>query len=107
MQKIISLLLLIILVNAIIQTDTEASVIRGKRYYIKLLKEHCGFKGDVMGKYHSKKEWRDMYRNGVLNIEIKKICPTAPNIASEKKLKHLYNFFSSFANDSGNVPSCN
>jgi len=107
MKKIVSLFIIGALMSISVSVDAEASVIRGKRYYIKLLKEPCGFKGDVMGKNHTKREWRDAYRNGTLGKEIKKICPNAPDIESKKKLKHLYHFLSSFASDSGNVPSCN
>ncbi len=107
MKKIISLLVIIAIISISISIDTEASVIRGRKYYVKLLKKQCGFKGDVMGKYHTKQEWRDTYRNGTMGLEIKRICPKAPNIVSKKKQKHLYHFLSSFASDSGNIPSCN
>ncbi len=107
MKKIISLLIIIVCLNISFSTSLEASVVRGKKYYVKILKKPCGFKGDIMGKYHTKREWRNTYRNGTLGVEIKKICPNAPDIESKKKLKHLYHFLSSFASDSGNVPSCN
>jgi len=107
MKKIISLFVLVTLMSIAVSIDAEASVIRGKRYYVKLLKESCGFKGDVMGKYHTKQEWRDAYRNGTITLTIRKICPDATAVISKKKQKHLYHFLSSFASDSGNIPSCN
>lgn len=107
MQKILSFLTIIAFLTIITTVDAEASVIRGKRYYIQLLKGPCDFNGDVMGKHHTKKEWRDAYRNETFTLEIKKICPKAPDDISRKKQKHLYHFLSSFASDSGNVPSCN
>lgn len=107
MKKVLSFIALVMLVSVSINVHAEASIVRGKRYYIKLLKGPCGFKGDVMGKKHTKKEWRDLYRTGTLGLELKKICPTSPAITSKKKQKHLYYFLSSFASDSGNVPSCN
>jgi len=107
MKKIISLLALIALISVTVTVDAEASVIRGKRYYIKYLKTPCGFKGDVMGNYHTKKEWRDAYRKGTFTTMIRKICPNATAILSKKKQKHIYHFLSSFASDSGNIPSCN
>jgi hypothetical protein len=107
MKKIISLLAMVIFLSISLNVNAEASVVRGKRYYVKLLKDPCGFKGDVMGKHHTKKEWRDAYRKGTLGLVIKEICPKAPTSISKKKLKHLYHFLSSFASDSGNVPSCN
>ncbi len=107
MKKFISLLALIALISVTINIDAEASVIRGKRYYIKYLKTPCGFKGDIMGSYHTKKEWRDAYRDGTFVYKIKKICPKVTSVLSKKKQKHIYHFLSSFASDSGNVPSCN
>ena len=107
MKKIISLLVLVAIISISTGIDAKASVIRGKRYYVKLLKQPCGFKGDVMGKHHTKQEWRDAYRDGTFGLKIKKICPNSPDVISKKKQKHLYHFLSSFASDSGNVPSCN
>jgi len=107
MKKLISFMAIIALLSISVSIDAEASVVRGKRYYVKLLKEPCGFKGDIMGKYHTKKEWRDAYRDGEIVSVIKKICPNAPTNISKKKQKHIYHFLSSFASDSGNVPSCN
>ncbi|WP_458700687.1 cytochrome C [Sulfurospirillum sp. 1307] len=106
MKKIFSSLIVLLTLVAFTQ-QANASVVKGKRYYIQLLKKPCGFKGDVMGKYHTKREWRNIYRSGKLAEEIQRICPKAPNISSKKKQKNLYHFFSSFASDSGNVPSCN
>jgi len=107
MKKIISLFAVVVFISISLNINAEASVIRGKRYYIKLLKKPCGFKGDVMGKHHTKQEWRNMYRKGTLALEIKRICPNITATISKKKQKHLYHFLSSFASDSGNVPSCN
>ena len=106
-KKVISCFILASVVMVSFSTPANASVVRGKKYYIKYLKDACGFKGDVMGKHHTKKEWRDAYRSSHLNMVIKKICPNAPSITSKKKQKHLYHFLSSFASDSGNIPSCN
>ena len=107
MKKLLSSIMLMSFLAFSLVSTANASVVRGKKYYIKYLKGPCGFKGDVMGKYHTKKEWRDAFRSGHLNMEIKKICPKAPDILSKKKQKHLYHFLSSFASDSGNIPSCN
>ena len=107
MKKLISFMAIITLLSISFSVDAEASVVRGKRYYVKLLKKPCGFKGDVMGKYHTKKEWRDAYRSGEIVSLIQSICPNATKSISKKKQKHIYHFLSSFASDSGNVPSCN
>lgn len=107
MKKLISLMAIITLLSISFSIDAEASVVRGKRYYVQLLKDPCGFKGDIMGKNLTTKEWRDAYRSGKLNVVIKQLCPNAPTDISKKKQKHLYHFLSSFASDSGNIPSCN
>ena len=107
MKKIISLFVIGALMSITVSIDAEASVIRGKRYYVKLLKRPCGFKGDIMGKYYTKQEWRDSYRNKTMVAKIREICPDATAVISKKKQKHLYHFLSSFASDSGNIPSCN
>ena len=54
-----------------------------------------------------KKEWKMFYDNNQLYLAIKDLCPNAPLITEEKDLTNLYHFLSSFASDSGNVPSCN
>jgi hypothetical protein len=87
--------------------NADASIVRGKRYYIQLLKKPCNFNGDKMGKHHTKDTWRAFYKSDTLGEEIKAICPNAPLITSKKKLRHLYHFLESFASDSGNIPSCN
>lgn len=106
MKKIISLMAIVTLLSITFSANAEASVVRGKKYYIKLLKGPCGFNGEVMGKHHTKKEWRAIYRSGEFNEVINKLCPKAPANIDKKKQKHLYHFLSSFASDSGNVPSC-
>jgi len=60
-----------------------------------------------MGKKHTVKEWKMFYDNNQLYLAIKDLCPNAPLITEEKDLTNLYHFLSSFASDSGNVPSCN
>lgn len=87
--------------------QVDASVIRGKRYYIQLLKKPCGFDGAKMGSMHTSFEWREFYKKGMLQKAIKNVCPKAPEKLSAKQQKNLYHFLSSFASDSGNVPSCN
>lgn len=107
MKRLLTLFCVVTFALVSLSQDADASVVRGKKYYIQILKGPCGFKGDVMGSYHTKNAWRAFYKSGTLNEAIKEICPKAPNIPSKKKLKHIYHFLESFASDSGNVPSCN
>ncbi|MBN1838749.1 MAG: hypothetical protein JW802_01750 [Campylobacterales bacterium] len=85
----------------------SASTVRGKIYYSKVLKPICGFDGNHMGKKHTMNEWRHFYNNNQLLLAIKILCPQAPEINDPNDLLNLYHFLSSFASDSGNIPSCN
>lgn len=107
MKRLLSVAFIVVLCLCTFNVEANASIVRGKRYYIQLLKEPCGFNGDVMGRHHTKAEWRAFYKSGTLGTIIKEICPKAPLITSDVKLKHLYHFLESFASDSGNIPSCN
>lgn len=60
-----------------------------------------------MGKKHTISEWKKFYDNNQLSLAIKVACPQAPEITDPKDLTNLYHFLTSFASDSGNVPSCN
>ncbi|MBP9565752.1 MAG: cytochrome C [Sulfurospirillum sp.] len=88
-------------------SSLSASTVRGKVYYSKVLKPVCGFDGNHMGKKHTMNEWRHFYNNNQLLLAIKIFCPKAPEITDPNDLLNLYHFLSSFASDSGNVPSCN
>ncbi|DAB35454.1 MAG TPA: cytochrome C [Sulfurospirillum sp. UBA12182] len=105
-HRFFSLIFTVFISLSLFTSYAEASVVRGKKYYTQLLKEPCGFKGDVMGSHHTKNAWRAFFKSGTLNTAIKEICPKAPDIP-EKYHTHLYHFLESFASDSGNVPSCN
>lgn len=106
MKKIFVSLSIVCLGLTLFSTNLHASTVKGKILYAKVLKEPCGFTGDVMGKKHTMNEWRTFYNNSKLNEAIKQICPKAPFIESDKDLTNLYHFLNSFASDSGNVPSC-
>ena len=92
---------------SLLSTHLQASIVKGKNFYAQILKSACGFNGEIMGKKHTVKEWKMFYDNNQLYLAIKDLCPNAPLITEEKDLTNLYHFLSSFASDSGNVPSCN
>lgn len=104
MKKIICVILLS---TCFLSTSLYASAVKGKVFYAQYLKPICGFNGEVMGKKHTVSEWKNFYDHNQLYLAIKVLCPEAPMIAEEKDLTNLYHFLSSFASDSGNVPSCN
>ena len=107
MKKVIRLLVLSILGLSVITSTVYASSHRGKAFYAGTLKEPCGFDGSVMGKKYTINEWRVFYNDKKLGAIVHTLCPKAPEITDEKDLTNLYHFLSSFASDSGNVPSCN
>lgn len=104
MKKIFSSMLLSL---CLCSTSLYASAVKGKVFYSQYLKPICGFNGETMGKKHTVSEWKAFYDRNQLNLAVKVLCPNAPEITTEKDLTNLYHFLSSFASDSGNVPSCN
>ena len=106
MKKSLSLLCSIALGLSLVTTSAQASSIKGKIFYAKTLKQACGYTGEIMGKQHTVAEWREFYNTNKMNEAIRQHCPKAPEITDEKDLTNLYHFLSSFASDSGNVPSC-
>lgn len=107
MRKIICLLSTILFFTVILSSNLHASVIKGKNFYAQTLKQPCGFSGEIMGKKYTVNEWKTFYESNKLGDIIKTICPKTPELISEKDLTNLYHFLSSFASDSGNIPSCN
>lgn len=107
MKKGFSLFCSVILGLTLATSTAHASSVKGKIFYAKTLKTPCGFTGEIMGKKYTVAEWRTFYNEGSLNRVIKIMCPKAEDITDEKDLTNLYHFLSSFASDSGNVPSCN
>ncbi len=107
MKKVIRLLVLSLLGLSLITSTAYASSHRGKAFYASTLKEPCGFDGSIMGKKYTINEWRTFYNEKKLDTVIRTLCPKSPEITDEKDLTNLYHFLSSFASDSGNVPSCN
>jgi hypothetical protein len=107
MKKIILSIVSIFAILTLLSSPLQASSVKGKIFYAKTLKSPCGFTGELMGKKHTVAEWRDIYNANKMNDVIKGFCPKAPLITEEKDLTNLYHFLSSFASDSGNVPSCN
>lgn len=107
MKKLTFPCLLCIVALSLFPLNLSASTVKGKVFYAHYLKPVCGFNGDVMGKKHTVSEWKKYYDNNQLSFAIKAVCPQAPDITDTKDLTNLYHFLTSFASDSGNVPSCN
>jgi len=107
MKNVFCMTIVTVLALSLCPSPLQASTVKGKIFYAHNLKTVCGYNGDVMGKKHTVHEWQDFYNHEQLNAAIHTICPKAPDITNPKDLENLYHFFSSFASDSGNVPSCN
>ncbi len=105
MIKVIRLLVLFFLGLSLGASNLHASAMHGKAFYIKNLKQECGFNGEVMAKKYTAAEWQMFYNEKKLGAMIKYACPKAPYITDDEDLENLYHFFSTFASDSGNVPS--
>ncbi|MDD4506275.1 MAG: cytochrome C [Sulfurospirillaceae bacterium] len=107
MKRLIYFISSILFGLTILSTSLHASTVKGKIFYSQNLKNLCGYSGEVMGKKYTVNEWRTIYNSNKLNEVIQVLCHKAPSIDSEKDITNLYHFLSSFASDSGNVPSCN
>jgi hypothetical protein len=107
MNKIVKIALAAILMLGMGATTLSADAAKGQKLYLKKLKGACGMNGAKMASQHSQDEWETINSDGKLADELKKICPKAKDSAlKDKYLKHYYDFFYEYANDSGNVPSC-
>jgi len=95
-----------VLFSLFLLTDVQASISGGKRLYLEKLRKPCGFTGDKMGLMYNKKEWRYFFKNNMLNIEIKRICPDSTLLTDKKDISNIYDFLKTFAKDSHNIPDC-
>ena len=107
MNKLLKMVLASIMVLAMGATVASADVAKGQKLYLKKLKGACNMNGAKMAAQHSQGEWEEIGNGDGMAAELKKLCPTAKDKALKSKyLKHYYDFFFEYANDSGNVPSC-
>ncbi len=106
MKQFISRLAVALVGLCLLASTAEASTVKGKIFYAKNLKQPCGYTGELMGKKHTTNEWRTFFNENKLAGVVKAFCPKSELITEEKDLTNLYHFLSSFASDSGNVPSC-
>ena len=107
MKSMIKLLLATLVMLSMSSVTLDADVKKGQKLYLKKLKGACQLSGAKMATMHSQSEWKNLYNNSKLESELKSFCPKASESAlKEKLLKHYFDFFFEYANDSGNVPSC-
>ena len=105
MKTLAKVLLTSVLVMAVGSSVASADATKGQKLYLKKLKGACGMNGAKMAAKHTQMEW-EMAKDNLAD-EIKNICPNATDRAlKERYMKHYFDFFYEYANDSGNVPSC-
>jgi hypothetical protein len=105
MSKLLKLLFVGAVALSLSTTVASANADKGQKLYSKKLKKLCGFTGAKMSAKYSQDEWES--RKATLADEIKAACPKATDKQLKAKyLKHYFDFFYEFANDSGNVPNC-
>ena len=107
MNKLLKLAFVGAVALSLTTTVASADAAKGQKLYAKKLKKACGMNGAKMAAKHSQDEWEGIGSGNGLADEIKSICPKVKAKSLKSKyLKHYYDFFYEFANDSGNVPSC-
>ena len=112
MNKIIKTALGATLLLALGSTTVNADVAKGQKLFTKKLKKACqqtkkGTTGATIAAKHTQSEWTTIYKEGKMAKEIKTICPHVKDKAlKEKYIKHYFDFFKEYGNDSGNVPAC-
>ena len=105
MKKLLKIVGIALFGLTLCSVSANAGVVKGQKLFIKKMKKSCGFTGGDMAKKHSQAEWKSIYDGGKLSDELLKQCPNSKP-QKEKYLKHMYDFFHNYANDSGNVPAC-
>ncbi len=88
-------------------TTLNADAINGEKLYKKELRKSCGFSCARFARYHTQKEWRNIYLTGKFPDEIKKICPRLKLDKIQKFWwSDIYDFAYKYAIDSSHVPNC-
>lgn len=95
----------------LIGSTVSADADKGKKIYIKKLKDTCGVTGAVFAAKHTQDEWAEANEDSKLSDIMTEACPAGKDFFDSSKFKkkfapHLYDFVHDFASDSGNIPSC-
>lgn len=107
MNNIIKIALSAALILSVGASTASASADKGKKLYVKKLKNACAIGGAAMAAKHTVAEWEEINAAGKISDEIKTICPKVKDKAlKEKYIEHYFDFFKEYGSDSGNVPSC-
>jgi hypothetical protein len=94
--------------------SSEAAVYKGQKVYVKKCRK-CHGSGQELAASKKKKEWNDLLKDKgagmaelhLKNEEAKDSWKYFKSKKYTKRAKHLKDFLSEYAKDSGNVPACN
>jgi len=106
MQKIVTIIVLVLFAIASTPTIVTAGEKKGQKLFKKKLRKKCRFSGVKFARHHTQDEWEEIFDDGNFPKEAKKICPRL----KLKKIKpswweHIYEFSHMYAKD-GKVPKC-
>jgi hypothetical protein len=105
MKRLLSLVASSVLLASLLVTTVSANPSKGKKLYLKAIKQDCDMNGAKMATQHTQDEWEALKESDKLENELKKICPNLKDVEDEY-LPDLFDFFYEYGSDSGNVPAC-
>jgi hypothetical protein len=103
----------ILLVTLLFSSTVFGDVDRGQQYYLKFLRPHFEYNGQVFAQKHLKVEWKRYFKNDAEKFITKfaKKHPGAEEFLRSDKFQkiapHIEDFAIKYAADSGELPSCN
>lgn len=103
----------VVLFTVFTYTSLDAAVYKGQREFTKKCRD-CHKDGQKIAAAYKKREWKKMFKDkgeGLAEIhlaskEAKKSWKYFKSKKYAKKTRHLRDFMSEYAKDSGNVPAC-
>ena len=104
--------LLVMIMIILVSTTMMADVNKGKRYYMKHLKQKFKMDGLTFVQLHTKAEWEELFTHDAEGfvLEFSKRFPKRKAYLQKadvrRKLQDVGDFAIMYAKDSGKVPSC-
>jgi len=105
-------MIVIVISMILLSTTAMADVDKGKRFYMKHLKQKFKMDGLTFVKLHTQGEWQQLFSNdaeGFVTAFSKRFPKRAKYLDQHKtrvKLQDVADFAMMYAKDSGKVPSC-
>lgn len=85
---------------------TKGNSQKGKRIFIKHLKQKCDTTAYKFAGNYAQEEWEEIAESGKFKETIIKLCPNISESYNENWSSDLYQFFYEHANDTENIPEC-